>query len=163
MSAINIKTITESAAQIETTRSYMDLSFSRALKKNHDAMEQIGKPFVQRFKKHGVRSEIYLLSNIKSTTSEQEVAAAALEGLESIAKTLSIGDDVEIWVLLQFHRDQAHADEVHSNMMQDESVGQLIKEFDGLITQESSLVTEVLTALGCRSSGSHNCKYKPQY
>lgn len=123
MSAINNKTITESAAQIETTRSYMDLSFSRALKKNHDAMEQIGKPSVQRFKKHGVRSEIYPLSNIKSTTSEQEVAAAALEGLESIAKTLSIGDDVEIWVLLQFHRDQAHADEVHSNMMQDESVG----------------------------------------
>lgn len=87
MSAINNKTITESAAQIETTRSYMDLSFSRALKKNHDAMEQIGKPFVQRFKKHGVRSDIYPLSNIKSTTSEQEVAAAAPEGLESIAKT----------------------------------------------------------------------------
>jgi hypothetical protein len=105
----------------------MDLSFSRALKKNHDAMEQIGKPFVQRFKKHGVRSEIYHLtsnssSSSSSTTSEQETIAAP-EGLESIAKTLSIGDDVEIWVLLQFHRDKAHADEVHSNMMQDESVG----------------------------------------
>lgn len=106
----------------------MDLSFSRALKKNHDAMEQIGKPFVQRFKKHGVRSEIYHLSSKSSsssrssTTSEQERVAAP-EGFESIAKTLSIGDDVEIWVLLQFHRDQAHADEVHSNMMQDESVG----------------------------------------
>ena len=145
MSAINNKTITESAAQIETTRSYMDLSFSRALKKNHDAMEQIGKPFVQRFKKHGVRSEIYhLSSNISSsssrssTTSEQETVAAP-ERLESIAKTLSIGDDVEIWVLLQFHRDQAHADEVHSNMMQDESVGQLIKEFDGLIAMSQAL------------------------
>jgi hypothetical protein len=123
VSAINNKTITESAAQIETTRSYMDLSFSRALKKNHDAMEQIGKPFMQRFKKHGVKPEFYPLNNIKSTTSEQEVAAAAPERLESIAKTLSIGYDVEIWVLLQFHRDQAHADEVHSNMMQDESVG----------------------------------------
>jgi hypothetical protein len=131
VSAINNKTITESAAQIETTRSYMDLSFSRALKKNHDAMEQIGKPFVQRFKKHGVRPEIYHLSNSKSTTSEQETVAAALEGLESISKTLSIGDDVEIWVLLQFYRDQAHADEVHSNMMENESVGQLIKELDG--------------------------------
>ena len=32
-----------------------------------------------------------------------------------------------------------------------------------MVTQESSLVTEVLAALGCRSSGSHNCKYKPQY
>jgi hypothetical protein len=87
-------------------------------------MELIGKPFVQRFKKHVVRSEIYHLSSNSSssrssTTSEQETIAA-LEGLESIAKTLSIGDDVEIWVLLQFPRDQAHADEVHSNMMQDE-------------------------------------------
>lgn len=144
MCAINNKTITESAAQIETTRSYMDLSFSRALKKNHDAMEQIGKPFVQRFKRHGVRPEIYHLSSNSnsssrsSTTSEQEMIAA-LEGLESIAKTLSIGDDVEIWVLLQFYRDQAHADEVHSNMMQDESVGQLIKEFDGLIAKSQAL------------------------
>ncbi len=88
-------------------------------------MELIGKLFVQRFKRHGVRSEIYHLSSnssSSSTTSEQETVAAP-EGFERIAKTLSIGDDFEIWVLLQFHRDQAHADEVHSNMMQDESVG----------------------------------------
>jgi len=88
-------------------------------------MELIGKPFVQRCKRHGVRPEIYHLSrnsSSSSTTSEQETVAA-LEGLESIAKTLSIGDDVEMWVLLQFHRDQAHADEVHSNIMQDESAG----------------------------------------
>jgi uroporphyrinogen-III synthase len=52
----------------------MDLTFSRALKKNHDAMEQIGKPFVQRFKKHGVRSEIYHLS---SNSSRAVVAEAA--------------------------------------------------------------------------------------
>ena len=104
----------------------MGLNCIPALKKNHDAMEQIGKPFVQRFKRHGARPEIYHLSSSSSssssTTSEQETIAA-LEGIESIAKTLSIGDDVEIWVLLQFHRDQAHADEIHSNMMQDESVG----------------------------------------
>lgn len=92
-------------------------------------MELIGKPFVHRFKKHGVRSDIYHLSSNNSSnssrsskTSEQETVAA-LEGFESIAKAFSIGDAVEIWVLLQFHRDQAHADEVHSNMMQDESVG----------------------------------------
>ena len=108
-------------------------------------MELIGKPFVQRFKKDGVRSEICHLSSYNSssisrssTTSEQERVAAP-EGFESIAKTLSIGYDVEIWVLLQFYRDQAHADEVHSNMMQDESVGQLIKEFDGLIAKSQAL------------------------
>ena len=120
----------ESSTEIEEdTRNYMGLNYIPALKKNHDAMEQFGKPFVQRFKKHGVRPEIYHLSSNSSSsssrsskTSEQETVAAP-EGFESIAKTLSIGDDVEIWVLLQFHRDQAHADEVHSNMMQDESVG----------------------------------------
>jgi MinD-like ATPase involved in chromosome partitioning or flagellar assembly len=118
----------ESSTEIEEeTRNYMGLNYIPALKKNHDTMEQIGKPFVQRFKRHGVRSEIYPLrsnssSSSSSTTSEQETIAAP-ERLESIAKTLSIGDDVEIWVLLQFYRDQAHADEVHSNMMQDERVG----------------------------------------
>ncbi|MGH9990510.1 MAG: hypothetical protein ACREAS_08750, partial [Nitrososphaera sp.] len=119
----------------------MGLNYIPALKKNHDSMEQIGKPFVQRFKKHGVRPEIYHLSSnnnsssSSSTTSEQETVAAAPEGLESIAKILSIGDHVEIWVLLQFYRDGIHADKVHSNMMQDESIGALAKEFDGLIAK----------------------------
>src|SRR5687768_17169956 len=96
----------------------MDLSFSRALKKNHDAMEQFGKPFVQRFKRHGVRSEIYHLSSnsssssSRSSTTSEQVTVTSLEGLESIAKTISISDDVENWVLLQFYREQAHADEV---------------------------------------------------
>jgi hypothetical protein len=120
----------ESSTEIEEeTRNYMVLNYIPALKKNHDAMEQIAKPFVQRFKEHGARPEIYHLSSngsssssSSSTTSEQETIAAP-ERLESIAKSLSIGDDVEIWVLLQFYRDQAHADEVHSNMMQDECVG----------------------------------------
>jgi hypothetical protein len=65
-------------------------------------MELIGKPFVQRFKRHGIRPEIYHLSSNNSssrsrssTTSEQETIAAP-ERLESIAKSLSIGDDVEI-------------------------------------------------------------------
>ena len=65
----------------------MGLKYIPALKKNHDAMELIGKPFVQRFKKDGVRSEICHLSSYNSssisrssTTSEQERVAAP-EGL----------------------------------------------------------------------------------
>lgn len=124
---------TESATGIEEeTGNYLGLNIIRAPKKNHDPMEQIGKPFVQWFKKHGVRPEIY---NLSSTTSE-----VPPEGLESIAKTLSIKDDEEVWVLLQFYRDRDHADEVTAKMMQDERMGQLIKEFDSLITQGSSLI-----------------------
>jgi uncharacterized protein YbaA (DUF1428 family) len=130
----------ESSTEIqEGTGNYLGLNFVRAPKKNHDAMEQIGKPFAQWFKKHGVRTEIFhLSSNSSTTTSEQEVP----EGVESIAKTLSIKDDEEIWVMLQFYRDQAHAQEITAMMMtmQDESIGKLVKEFDGLVTQGSSLI-----------------------
>jgi uncharacterized protein YbaA (DUF1428 family) len=62
--------------------------------------------------------------------------------IESIAKTLSIKDEKEeeVWVLLQFYKDQAHADEVNAKMMQDESIGALMKEFGGLISQGSNLI-----------------------
>jgi uncharacterized protein YbaA (DUF1428 family) len=88
---------------------------------------------VQWFKKQGVRPEIYHLS---SATSE-----VPPDGVESIAKILSIKDDEEeVWVLLQFYRDRDHADEVTAKLMQDESIGALMKEFGGLITQGSSLI-----------------------
>jgi uncharacterized protein YbaA (DUF1428 family) len=122
-------------AEIDETGSYMDLSFSRAPKKNHDALAQIGKSYVQWLKKYGVKTEIYHLS---SAAFQQEVPS---EGIESIAKTLSTGDDEELWVALQFYRDQAHADEVRSKMTQDESIGKLMKEFDGLVSQGKSLIT----------------------
>jgi uncharacterized protein YbaA (DUF1428 family) len=116
---------TESTTEIEstTTESYMDLSFSRAPKKNHDALVQLGKQYVQWLKSQGVRTEIYHLSS------------------SSITKTLSVGDDEELWVSLQFYRDRAHAEEVQAKMMQDESVGALMKDFDGLVTQGKNLIT----------------------
>jgi len=119
---------TKSTTEIKSSRNYMDLAFSRAPKNNHDDIEQIGKPFVQWLKRQGVRTEIYYLNS-------SEVP----EGLESIAKLLSLGDNEEIWVLLQFYKDRDHADEVTAKMMQDESIGLLMKKFDGLITQ--SIIT----------------------
>jgi uncharacterized protein YbaA (DUF1428 family) len=127
-------------AEIEKTESYMDLSFSRAPKKNHDALAELGKQYMQWLKKQGVRTEIYHLSS----TITKEVLS---EGVESIAKTLSISDEEELWVSLQFYRDRAHADEVHASMMQDESIGKLMKEFDGLVTQGKSLITDGFSRL----------------
>jgi uncharacterized protein YbaA (DUF1428 family) len=117
----------------------LGLSFIRALKRNHDTMRQVGQPFMEWFRKHGVRPEFYYLSGTATTTSEQNEAAAP-KGLESITKKLSVAEDEELWVLLQFYKDQAHANEVYSKMMLDESIGQLVKKFDGLITQGSNLI-----------------------
>jgi uncharacterized protein YbaA (DUF1428 family) len=125
---------TGSSIEIESGN-YLGLNLIKAPKKNHDALAQIGTPFVQWFKKHDVRTEIYHLSS--SPTRSEEVPA---EGVESIAKILSIGNDEEVWIVLQFYRDQAHADEITAKMMQDESIGQLIKQFDGLVTQGSNLI-----------------------
>ncbi len=129
---------TESNRGIEQeTGNYLGLNFIRAPKRNHDAMTQICQPFMEWFRKHVVRPEIYYLSG---TSTSEQYEAATPEGLESITKRLSVLEDEELWVLLQFYRDQAHANEVYSKMMQDESIGQLVKQFDGLITRGSSLI-----------------------
>jgi uncharacterized protein YbaA (DUF1428 family) len=111
----------ESTREIEEAGSYLQISFSRAPKKNQEALAQLGKRWVQWLNKHGVSSKIYYL-NSKTTTNKE-----APEGVESIAKILSISDDEMLGVSLQFYRDQAHADEVYSKMMQDEVCGAIGK------------------------------------
>jgi uncharacterized protein YbaA (DUF1428 family) len=134
---MNNKTI-ESATEIqEETGGYLQMSFTRAPKKNHDTLAQLGKRWVQWLKKHGVRTEIYYLDN-GSTTSDDSHP----EGMESIAKILSIGEDEELGVSLQFYRDKAHANEVFAKMMQDETCGAIAKEFDGLVTQGKGMITD---------------------
>ena len=133
--------------EIEETGSYLQLSFSRAPKKNQEALAQLGKRWVQWLNKHGVSSKIYYLNNNSSTstpTSEQEVLP---EGVESIAKILSVSDDEMLGVSLQFYRDQTHADQVYSKMMQDESCGSIGKEFDSLVTQGKGMITDGFSRL----------------
>jgi uncharacterized protein YbaA (DUF1428 family) len=135
------KTI-ESAKEIEETGSYLQLSFSRAPKKNQEALAQLGKRWLQWLNKHGVSSKIYYL-NSSTSTSEQ----VPPQGIESIAKTLSLSDDEMLGVSLQFYIDQAHADEVYSKMMQDETCGAIGKEFDGLVTQGKGMITDGFSRL----------------
>jgi len=140
-----METTTESSIEIETTGSYMDLSFSRAPKKNHDGLAQLGKQYVQWLKKQGVRAEIYYLSSSSSSaTTSDEIPP---EGVESIAKILPINDDEELGVSLQFYRDKAHADQVRSKMMQDKNVGAIMKEFDGLVSPGKSMITDGFSRL----------------
>jgi uncharacterized protein YbaA (DUF1428 family) len=136
---------TEPATEIEETGSYLQLSFSRAPKKNQEALAELGKRWVQWLNKHGVSSKIYYLNSSTITTTSEQVSPP--QSIESIAKTLSVSDDEMLGVSLQFYRDQAHADEVYSKMMQDETCGAIGKEFDGLVTPGKSMITDGFSRL----------------
>jgi uncharacterized protein YbaA (DUF1428 family) len=67
--------------------------------------------------------------------------------VESIIKILRIGEEEELWVALQFYRDKAHADQVRSKMMQDETVSAIMKEFDDLVTPGKNMITDGFSRL----------------
>ncbi|HJU95458.1 MAG TPA: hypothetical protein VJ643_05440 [Nitrososphaera sp.] len=134
----------EFAKEIEETGNYLQISFSRAPKKNQEALAQLGRRWVQWLNENGVSSKIYYLNNSSSTTTREEVPP---EGVESIAKILSVSDDEMLGVSLQFYRDQAHANEVFAKMMQDETCGAIGKEFDGLVTQGKGMITDGFSRL----------------
>jgi uncharacterized protein YbaA (DUF1428 family) len=131
----------EFAREIEETGNYLQISFSRAPKKNQEALAQLGKRWVQWLNEQGVSSKIYYLDN--SSTTSKEVP----EGVESIAKILAVTDDEMLGVSLQFYKDQAHANEVFAKMMQDETCGAIGKEFDSLVTQGKGMITEGFSRL----------------
>jgi uncharacterized protein YbaA (DUF1428 family) len=131
----------EPIRETEEAGSYLQISFSLAPKRNQEPLAQLGKRWVQWLNKHGVNSKIYYLNS--SATRSEEVPA----GVESIAKILSIGDDEMLGVSLQFYRDQAHADEVYSKMMQDEVCAAIGKEFDGLVSQGKKMITDGFSRL----------------
>ena len=131
----------EFAREIEETGNYLQISFSRAPKKNQEALAQLGKRWVQWLNEQGVSSKIYYLDN--SSTTSKEVP----EGVESIAKILAVSDGEMLGVSLQFYKDQAHANEVFTKMMQDETCGAIGKEFDSLVTQGKGMITEGFSRL----------------
>jgi uncharacterized protein YbaA (DUF1428 family) len=132
---MNNNTTTQYTTRIEEkTGSYLQISFSIAPKKNQNALAQLEKRWVQWLNENGVSSKIYYLDNSSRCTTTREEAPP--EGVESIAKILSVGDDEMLGVSLQFYRDQAHADQVFAKMMQDETCGAIGKEFDSLVKHD---------------------------
>jgi uncharacterized protein YbaA (DUF1428 family) len=140
---MNNNTTESATGTMEDTAKYLQISFSRAPKKNHDALARLGKQFVQWLNKHGVSSKIYYLNNNNSSTTNTEL----IENLESITKILSISDDEELGISLQFYRDQAHADQVRSKMMHDETFGAIGKEFDSLVSKGKSMISDGFSSL----------------
>jgi uncharacterized protein YbaA (DUF1428 family) len=109
--------------------SYLQITFCRVPKKNHYAVIQNAKQNDQLWMKHGtLRTESF------------QLGYSEIPGCDSIATTLSAAEDEEIWVLLQFFKDQDHWGEVMGKMMQDESVGPMVKEFESL-TQGKRIIT----------------------
>jgi uncharacterized protein YbaA (DUF1428 family) len=89
----------------------------RVPKKNHDTMMQLNKQFVDTMRKYGAAHLIFQLTNTE----------APMEGITSIAKTVSANLDEEVWLELIFYRDRKHRDEVDAKMRNDESMAPLFQ------------------------------------
>jgi hypothetical protein len=64
----------------------------------------------------------------------------------NITKTLA-AEDEDIWMELQYFRDQNHSKEVYTKMMSDKSLEPLGKEFMGLISRGGNLITGIFNRL----------------
>jgi uncharacterized protein YbaA (DUF1428 family) len=105
----------------------------RAPKRNHDAMVQLGKEFADIMKKYDGPNPIYF---------ELNNTEAPMEGITNIAKTVLAKQDEDVWLQLTFYRDRNQRDEVRAKMGNDESMGQINKQFMDLITPGSMIMGE---------------------
>ena len=104
----------------------------RVPKKNHEAMVQLEKQFVDIFRKHGgLHYEVFQLS---STENMMEWT--------NIAKTMSANQDEEIWIEQVYYRDSKQRDEYMAMCGKDENMERLYKQFMGLITPGSTIMGE---------------------
>ena len=131
----------ESTTTIEETGNYLQLFFYRAPKKNHDAIAKNLKQFVPWFQKHGVRIEYYQLGNSETQAAIDSAKESGMDVMESVAKTLSIDEDEEVWIEQQYFSDYKHCEDIYAKMMQDKSIEPLGNEFFGLVTQGKKLIT----------------------
>lgn len=109
---------------------HLEIFLYRVPEKNHDAIVTNLKKFIPWFETNGVRIEYYQFGNSET-----------MEGVESIAKTLSVAEDEELWMEVQYFRDYKHCKDIYAKMMQDKTLEPLGNEFFGLVTQGKSLIT----------------------
>ncbi len=91
---------TESALETESV-GYLEAFLYRVPKRNHTAIEQNLKKFMQWFKKNGIMLGTTELSNSET-----------MEDMESIAKAFSASEDEDIWIELRYFRDRMHCEVV---------------------------------------------------
>lgn len=99
----------------QETGTYVQVFIYRVPKKNHAAFASAQTQLARIFKKHGIlRSEFYELS-----------AAKIFKGFTSFAETVSADADDDVWLELDFYKDQSHRDEVVARIGQDPGAGPL--------------------------------------
>jgi uncharacterized protein YbaA (DUF1428 family) len=102
----------------------------RVPKKNHDAMMQLNKQFVEIMRKYGATHLILQLNNTE----------APMEGITNISNTVSGNPDDEVWMELIFYKDRKHRNDVEAKMRNDVNMEQLFKQSKNLITPGTTFI-----------------------
>ena len=110
----------------------------RVPKKNHDAMMQLNKQFVEIMRKYGATHLILQFNNTE----------APMEGITNISKTVSANQYDEVWMELIFYKDRKHRDEVEAKMRNNVNMEQLFKQSMDLITPGTTFIMGEFSRLG---------------
>ena len=106
---------------------YTRLFIYKIPKNNHDAIVQLNKQFIDTLGNHGpLHMEFFCLSNNESLTP-----------FTSIAKTISAGQDDDVWMEIHSYKNQKHADEVQAKIENDENMKPICGQFGDLMTPNS--------------------------
>ena len=114
---------------------YLKVFVWRTPQKKHDTLVKLCEPAKKLFKNVGVHQEIFLL---KENSDEQKEMCKKI-GFTNIAKAVAANEDEDVWLEVQFYKDQKHLDDVSEMMNKDESASQLGRQFMDLITPSSCI------------------------
>ena len=111
------------------------LSVWRIPKTNHEKLMQLEKLIGEFFKNAGVDQEIFQLK----TESDEQHKMAEQMGMTNIAKTIAAKQDEEVWLELQFYRDQKHLDDLVAEVQKNENARDIGKQFMDLLAPKSCI------------------------
>ena len=145
VSIVIIMTDTNSSKELNAG-GYLAAYFYRVPKKNYNSISENLKKFIPWFESNGVRLEYYQLAGKDTQETIESANASGMFIMVNITKTLA-AEDEDIWMELQYFRDQNHRKEVYAKMMSDKSLEPLGKEFMDLISHGGNLITGMFNRL----------------
>lgn len=111
----------------EVNGSYSRLFIYRIPKKNHNAIVRLNKQFIDTLGTDGpLHTEFFCMSNNES-----------LRPFTSIAKTISAGQDDEVWMKIHSYSNRKHADDVQAKIENDENMKPISGQFGDLMSPNS--------------------------